>query len=172
MRKGLFSNRGITLIEIIVGVVIVGVAAAMAAPRFQIAIDRAKFRSATRDVISMLREARSRSISEKKNFGVNFISYPAVVAMFEDAGASPDLFDGGDVIVAADTLSVGTGSYINFLWDAELTFPGLPVVFSPNGSASNGGAVWVICETEHSVCYTKIHILSATGRISVEPNYY
>ena len=173
MKKGIFSNRGITLIEIIVGVVIVGIAAAMAAPRFQTAIDRAKFRKTTREVISTLREARSKSISEKQDYGVNFNPYPAIVTLFEDDGMIPGTFDASDEIVKIDTLSSGTGSYIDFIWTAEMSEPGNPaVVFSPDGSASNGEDIWILATAESAIGFTEIHILSATGRITVDPYHY
>ncbi|UCG62122.1 MAG: prepilin-type N-terminal cleavage/methylation domain-containing protein [Candidatus Zixiibacteriota bacterium] len=172
MKKGIFSNRGITLIEIIVAVVIVAIAAAMAAPRFQVAIDRAKFRSTTRDIVSTLRDARSRAISEKQNFGVYFHPYPATVTFFVEEGTNPTALDVLDSVITIDTLCNETGSYFNFIWDLELSSPSFPITFSPDGSASNGGDIWILASSETSVGLTELHILSATGRITVDSYYY
>ena len=59
MNRILKNRAGITLIELLITVVIIGIVAAMAAPRFEIAYNRMKFKSANRDMVSSLKLARS-----------------------------------------------------------------------------------------------------------------
>jgi len=72
MKKLTKSQHGITLIELLSTVVIISIVSAMAVPRFQVAIERVKFRSANRDIVSTMRLARSLAVSDKHQYGVYF----------------------------------------------------------------------------------------------------
>lgn len=171
MKKRIFSSRGITMIEIMIGLVIIGITASMAVPRFQIAIDRMNFRSVNRDVISKLRTARSRAISEKKDFGVYFDGATTTYILFEKAGTDPEAYEPfSDVVVSVDTFTIasaGSSDYFYFASDSTVVSE-KAVVFSPNGSASWGGMVITFSVTEDVVAACVMDILAATGRISTD----
>lgn len=162
MKKTLFSNRGITIIEMMIGVVIVGVAATMAVPRFQAAMDRIEFRSTTRDVVSMVRYARSEAISKKESCGVYFDYASKTATFFVDVGSDAEDFDLSDSVVRIDSLGDKNGAYLDYV---VTTFPNDVVVFNPNGSASDGGSIFTVAMTENIVGVADINVLQSTGRV-------
>lgn len=167
MKRRLLSNRGVTMIEIMITLVIIGITASMAVPRFQAAVDKMNFRSANRDVVSSLRMARSRAISEKKGYGLFFDDANATITFYEKVGSDPTTFESGtDVLISVDTFQLNSGDYFDMLWTEELTSP--YIVFSSNGSASSGGNLWTICLTDELTGVARIEILAATGRISTD----
>jgi len=163
MKKRLLSNRGITLIEMMIGVVIVGVAATMAVPRFQAAMDRIEFRSTTRDVVSLVRYARSEAISKKDRYGVYFDYGGRTATFFVDIGSDPTAFEPySDSVVKVDSLGDKNGSYLDYV---VTTLANNVVIFSPNGSASSGGSIYTVVMTENIVGVADINILQSTGRV-------
>ncbi|UCD63529.1 MAG: GspH/FimT family pseudopilin [Candidatus Zixiibacteriota bacterium] len=164
MKKRLISCRGITLMEIMIGVVIVSVVASMAVPSFQNAIERANFRSVNRDIVSDLRMARSRAISERESFGVHFDDLKRQVTFFLKVDSlTPDKYViGTDSVVRIDTLE----DELDFLSTlTDTVFASGTFVFSPNGSASTGGLIVTIKASPEYVGVGTVDILASTGRI-------
>ncbi len=164
-----YSQKGFTLIELMTTVVIIGIIAAMAVPRFSKAYERMEFKSANRDLLSTLRLARSLSISNKDIYGVNFDPTSKIVSLFKKDSASTSLntFETNDSLVQVDSLSK-TFSTIT----TDLT--GNTISFRPNGSAifSGGGNIVCLTYTENLVGINQISILAATGRVSSVGDYY
>ncbi len=170
MKRILSSERGVTLMEIMIGVVIIGIVASMAVPRFGIAMDRMEFRSVNRDVVSTLRLARSHAISEKNSFGVYFNAGSLTATFFEKLGSTMDAYeDGTDRVVKIDTLGGIPGACLDHFGDS---FTNNAVIFDPDGSANVGGDLWTIELTEDIVGVAIINILPATGRVSSETYIY
>ena len=170
MKKALSSERGLTLLEIMIGVVIIGIIASMAVPRFGIAMDRMKFRSVNRDVVSTLRMARSQAISEKNEYGVYFNNGDKTVTFFEKTGNVMDEYeDGLDRVVKVDTVGDAPGASIDLI---GTTLVNNVILFEPDGSATVGGIVFTVDMTEHTVGIAVISILPATGRVSIETTIY
>lgn len=153
------SRRGITLVELMTTVVIVGIVAAMATPHFERAIDRIKFRSQTKNLVSMLRTARSNAISEKVPYGVAFDFGSNTITMFRDTtNVGSNTYEAGsDSVITADTLGVG------YMY-CSITFPNSVIVFQPNGSASSSGDIYLHCETAKEISDSQINVLASTGR--------
>ena len=125
------------------------------------------FRSANRDVVSALRTARSRAISEKKQYGLFFDDVSATYTFFEGTGSDPDSFEPySDDIISVDTLCINKGDFLNVFWTLELTSPS--IIFNSNGSATSGGILWTIAMTEELTGVARIEILAATGRVSTD----
>ncbi|MEW6412138.1 MAG: GspH/FimT family pseudopilin [Candidatus Zixiibacteriota bacterium] len=165
MRKSILSNRGITLMEIMVGVVIIGIVASMAVPRFATAYERMEFNSRNRDIVSALRMARSRAITEKELYGVYFDPYDIRVVQFrkhDGSGALNDRYeDGLDSVLKVDTLTP------DMIWLSSSLLNDA-AVFSPNGSSSTGGAIFPLAVTEDFVGLAQISLLASTGRVKTE----
>ncbi len=134
MKAKLRSAQGITLIEIMTMLVIVGILAAVAAPRFQTAFEKTRFRSANRDLISTLRLARSMAITDKHQYGVHFSYEDHTVTIFKDSvDPTAYILDGNDPVIRVDTIG---DEFANIYTDVENDV----ITFAPNGSAGfNGG---------------------------------
>lgn len=167
MRKT-FSNRGMTLVELMSTVVVIGIVAAMSVPRFQIAYERMEMRSANRDIHSTLKLARSLAITDKQMYGVHFNSDACAVTLYKDLVniATPD-FVTGDSIIRIDTLP----KEFNLL-STDCTND--CIIFRPNGSANftGGGNIWSYGETEGVVGIGLHNVLASTGRVQLEDYYY
>ncbi len=169
MRRSIFSNRGITLMEIMIGVVIIGIVASMAVPRFAVAYERMEFSSKNRDMVSALRMARSKAITEKELFGVYFDPTNITVTLFQKDTSSTALNDrfeaATDSVLKVDTL----GPDIVML---NSSLSNNSAVFSPNGSASTGGSVFPLAVTDEWVGMSEISLLASTGRVKTETLVY
>jgi Tfp pilus assembly protein FimT len=162
------SERGITLIELISIVVIIGIVAAMAVPRFATTISRLKFRTSARDIVSKMRLARSNAVTHKQPFGVYFDDDAKSVTLFLDSNnPGANTFEVSDSILDVDTLPDG------FVYVG--TDFGLPtLVYQPNGSATQTGHVYFMSYDENDgVNIGTIDVLSSTGRTKIQSlNYY
>jgi len=159
-------QKGITLVELMTTVVIIGIVAAMAVPRFQIAFERIKFRSANRDITSSLRLARSYAVSTKEQHGVHFDDGSLSWTLFKDkVNTGGMVFEAGDSVIRVDTLPIE----FNFL---SVDNASGSIVFRPNGSTSGTANVVTMASTPDLVGIHQHNILAATGRIETTSSYY
>lgn len=159
------SQSGITLMELMITVVIIGLIAAMAGPRLGQEMSKKKFRGSARELVSALRQARSLAVSEKTPCGVFCDLEGATVTVFKDVVFSdPPTMDAGDETIRTDTIP---GDY-PILYH---TFADPAIMFSPSGSASSSGDIFIISygsEGTTSTMYARVSVLGATGRIRLE----
>jgi prepilin-type N-terminal cleavage/methylation domain-containing protein len=168
MKKRIQSQSGVTLIELMITAVIIGLVAMMAVPRFQIAYDRLKYKGANRDMISTLKLARSLAITEKTQYGVHFDPDSKVITLFKDATPGVFEYDGAaDSVVRADTLPRDF-NYVATDMTNDVVF------FRANGSADfdGGGNVHTMAYTEDVVALYDTNILASTGRVHSDSHYY
>ena len=169
MKTRLKSNRGVTLLELLITGVIVGIISAMAVPRFQIAFDRLSFRSAHQDITNTLKLARSLAISDKDQYGVHFDRNNFTVTLFRDLVNTGSYdFVSGDSIVRVDTLPESQFGLLSTDCAGDV------VLFRPNGSCrySGGGYILAVGSTSNVVAIQETWILSSTGRVRTESHYY
>jgi prepilin-type N-terminal cleavage/methylation domain-containing protein len=160
------SQKGITLVELLTTVVIIGIVAAMAVPKFQIAFERIKFRSANREITSSLRLARSYAVSTKSQHGVFFDVNALTFSIFKDlVNTGGMVYDVGDSIIRVDSLPIE----FNFL---DVDNGTGSVVFRPNGSTAGTVNVVTMASTPDLVGIHQHNILGATGRIETSSSYY
>ena len=166
MRTRLKSSRGVTILELLIAVVIVGIATGMAVPRFQIAFERARYKAGNKEIVSALRTARSMSLADKRQYGVHFDETAMTITLFRD-DLNPALctFETGDSVISTDTLPVGFHYLMTDCTDNV-------IVFMPNGSAqfAGGGNIYTYAYSP-DVYYSRTHnVLASTGRVkSIDP---
>jgi prepilin-type N-terminal cleavage/methylation domain-containing protein len=170
MRRHFESQAGITLLEVMSVVVIFGVVASMAVPRFQMAVERLRFRSANRDILNALRLARSQAITEKTPFGVHFDFWGGTVTIFEDSivdVTSPYVFDENDPVFR----TIDLPDEIEYLMtDVENNV----ITFNPNGAAAFTGQGNISCHgysPSGGLLESFHNVLPATGRIRSYDTY-
>lgn len=161
--------KGFTLIELMTTVVIIGVVASMAVPRFTKAYERMEFKSANSELKSTLRLARSMAISNKEVFGVNFNQDTRMVSLFKKDTASVLLstFESADSVVRVDTLLNTFSTITTDMTDNTISF-------RPNGSAvfTGGGNIVCMVYSDNIVGISQFNILASTGRVKTEGHYY
>lgn len=145
------NKRGVTLIELVIVFVIIAIGAVLVVPNMAPWVQHYRLRSAARDVVSTLRVAQMRAVSNNLNYRVSF-----------DTGAGTYILqrDSMGVWVAEGTAkALPTGIRIN---DPAPT--NNPLTFSPN-SSSNGGTV-SIKNTKNNE--RRITVSPSTGRIAIQ----
>ncbi len=164
----LTRQTGVTLMELMITAVIIGIVAAMAVPRFSTAHDRMTIRSTNQNIKSAIQTARSMAIAEKAMFGVHFDNNNMIVTVFENAADSAGFsFDNGDPVVRADTLhSMFTMCKSDCSNDV--------IVFFPNGSCgfSGGGNIYTYAANDATIGIAALTVTPATGHIEMSTSYY
>jgi Tfp pilus assembly protein FimT len=156
------NNKGITMLEMMIIVVIIGIGATLAIPRFGQIMDKLKLKTTGRDVISALRLARSNAVSQKLQFGVYFNLNSRQYVLFKDV-ANPGSFTynaGADSDVVTGTLPRN----VNF---GSCGFSNFVVIFKPDGSASTSGSIELHNTEEGYPASLSVDVLSSTGRVKL-----
>ncbi len=144
------SKRGITLIELIVVMVIIAIGAVLMVPNLRPWIENYRLRTAARDLVSTMRAAQVRAVSNNVEYRV-LISGGSFTLQRNSAGTWVDE-------EAAKTLPAGitirTNTFVN---------PTSPL-FRPN-SSSNGGTI--VLENRRNSTRT-ITVSPTTARITIQ----
>lgn len=156
------NNRGITILEMMIIVVIIGIGSALALPQFDHTMDKLKLKTTGRDIVSSLRLARSDAVSQKFQFGVYFDINAKQYKLFKDL-ANPGSYSydaGADSDVVIGTLP----GNVNF---GSCSFSNFAVIFKPDGSASTSGSIELHNTEEGYSGSLTVDVLSSTGRVKL-----
>jgi prepilin-type N-terminal cleavage/methylation domain-containing protein len=156
------KQKGVTFIELMIAVVIIGIVAAMTIGQFDRFIQRQRLKAEGRDLISNLRLARSYAVARNDQFGIYFDVNNRQYVLFKDLeNLSSYTYDSGDSVIKTKPLSD--------IFSFSLSFPNNVVVYLPNGSASSSGQVY-LCNTQISK-YLTADVLGSTGRVRLTEGY-
>jgi prepilin-type N-terminal cleavage/methylation domain-containing protein len=161
------NNKGITLLELLIATVIIGIVATLAIPRFGQVMEKLKLKTAGRDIVSSLRLARSNAVSQRDQFGVYFDLYSRQYVLFKDL-ANPGSFT-YDVGADSDMVTNTLPGSVNFGYSS---FSNSVVIFKPDGSASSSGAVDLYSYEEGYYGSFTVDVLSSTGRVKLLAGSY
>jgi prepilin-type N-terminal cleavage/methylation domain-containing protein len=151
------NKKGVTLIELIVVMVIIGIGAALMAPGIGRWLSNYRLRSATRDIVSTMRTAQMRAISTNLTYQVFFTGTTYVLRYKTTAGTWVN-----EVTTTTQSLPSGISISAN-------TFPvfsgGKSAQFNTDSTASGGGL------TLNGQLGTKTLTVSPiTGRCTIKDN--
>jgi prepilin-type N-terminal cleavage/methylation domain-containing protein len=158
--KILKEQAGVTMMELIIVAVIIGLMSALAVPSFLNYTTKLEAKSTARDIISALRMARSKAISERVQYGVFFDSPNHQYILFKDKGNPAQYDSGTDSVVS----QVAMEPDVNY---GSNSFTNTVVVFSTAGSASSSGNL-KIYSTSAGSDTLYINVLASTGRIKMD----
>lgn len=154
-------HHGFTMLEMMIVVVLVGILATMAVPTFVRTIPRLKARAEARNALNLMRTARSRAISENRQYGVYFNINGRTYVLFKDTvSPSSATYNVGDSLMS-NPISVDP----NVVY-TSCTLTGNCVVFLASGAASQSGTL-TLNTTDGSRAYS-ISVLAATGKTKLQ----
>ncbi|MDD1757919.1 MAG: GspH/FimT family pseudopilin [Methanotrichaceae archaeon] len=139
------NKKGVTLVELIIVFVIIGIGALLMVPNLRPWIANYRLRTATRDITSTLRVAQMRAVSNNLNYQVSFDIGAKTYTLYRNSGG---------LVPEGTKQTLPTG--------ISIVVPGNnPLTFSPN-SSSNGGSIQ-LSNTKNTRTIT---VLPSTGRIT------
>ena len=147
------NQKGITLIELLTVMVIIAIGAALTTPNIGGWLTSLRLRSATRDVVSMMRVAQIKAVSNNILYRVTFdtANNRYFLENSQDSGITWTR-EGED-----QTLPSG----VRF----NTTFAGNTTTFNPNSTAIASGNI-ILNNTKGST--KTVSLLALTGRIKIE----
>ena len=155
------NHHGFTLLEMMIVVVLVGILAAMAVPSFVRTFPRLKARAEARNMLNLVRTARSRAISENSQYGVYFNTARRQYVIFKDTvSPSTATYNAGDSLL---TNPVNIDPNVVY---STCTFANSCVVFLASGAAAQSGTV-TVNTTDGSRAYS-LSVLAATGKSKLQ----
>lgn len=162
--KDRFGSRhkfgGFTMLEMMIIVVIIGIAAALAAPSFLSTGPRIKARTEARNILNMVRLARSKAISDGAQYGVYLNTANRQYLLFKNTSNPAVMsYDISDSVIS------GPVAYSPDL-TASSTFNGGAVIFISTGRASQSGT-FDINISGGGAPYS-VSILASTGRSKLQ----
>lgn len=145
------NKKGVTLLELIIVMVIIGIGATLLAPGIGAWLPIYRLKGATRDVVSTMRTAQMKAVSTNMEHRVSF-NNPV-------AGSYVLQRNSGGWVNEGVPQTLPTGIVIS-----AVTFPGDNAEFNPNSTSSSGSLT--LQNTKGST--KRITLTPATGRIRVE----
>ncbi len=149
------NKKGVTLIELVVVFVIIAIGAVLLAPNIGAWLPNYRLRSATRDVVSMMRTAQMKSVSTNFQYRVNLNAAEIgtnnyILEYFNTMGAWVN--DGGPRTLPSGVIISGNN------------LPGQHAEFNPNSTSSSGTVTLQnIKGSQKSITLT-----SSTGRVKID----
>ncbi len=144
------NKRGVTLIELIVVFVIIAIGATLMIPNMGAWLPNYRLRSATRDLVSTMRVAQMRAVSNNADYQVS-ITGGSYTLQRNTLGLWVNEADAATLPIG---VTINSNTFIN---------PANNPLFRPN-SSSNGGRI-VLGNTKGTRTIT---VLPSTGRISIQ----
>ena len=148
-------KKGVTLIELIVVMVIIGILAAFLAPNIGAWLPNLRLRSAARDIVSTMRTAQMKAVSTNMTYRVSFTQTPpSYVLQYENPPAGS-----GNWITEGASQAFPSGVSIT-----AITIAGSNAVFNPNSTSSSG----TVTLQNSKGTQRRLTLTPSTGRVTIQ----
>ena len=146
------AKKGVTLIELVVVMAIIAIGAVLLAPNIGAWLPNYRLRSATQEVVSLLRTAQMKAISTNREYQVSFNpGAGSFILQYHNSGT--------DWPNEGETRTLPKGIIIS-----GIGFPGNKAQFNPNSTSSTGSITLRNTKgTEKTISLT-----TSTGRVHVD----
>jgi len=144
------NRKGVTLIELIVVMIIIGIGAVLMAPAISTWLPNYRLRSATRDIVSTMRTAQMKAVSTNMECRVSF-----------DPGAKTYILQRNSGGWQADGATEALPSGIEI---SAINFAGNNAQFNSNSTASGGSITLRNTKGNQKT----ITLTTSTGRIKIQ----
>ena len=161
--KVMHSERGFSMMEMMIVLVLIGLMASLAAPSWFEQMPRLESQAQVKEVVSKLREARSLAIARKEPAGVCFDGGNNVWTVFLDNGPADNMHNPGDSVMSDGQIGMRVSMSHN-------SFDNYDVIFNPDGTCYQSGTI-CLTASDNSVSYT-IDVLASTGRVRMVEGYF
>ncbi len=153
------NKNGVTLIELIVVFVIIGIMACLLAPNMGGWLPRYRLRSATRDIVSTMRIAQMKAVSNRIQYQVNFNA--------ADIGATNGYalryFNGASWVTDGAVQTFPTGILVNIA-----ALPGGTATFNTDSTCNGGNIILSYQKGGVTQAQKGIILNPATGRVTIQ----
>ena len=146
------SGKGVTIVEVIVVMVIIAIAAALTIPNIGAWIPVYRLRTAARDIVSLMRSAQMKAVAENLEFRVRFVAADGSYVLQRRTTAGLWIDEG---------VAQRVPSGIRF---HEVNLQDNCAEFNPNSTSSAGNIIL----RNRKQNERRIVLFSATGRIRIE----
>ena len=143
-------KKGVTLIELIVVMVIIGIAAVLIAPNIGAWLPNLRLRSAARDIVSTMRTAQMKAVSTNLAYQVLFTLPSNYILQYQNTG--------GVWVNEGVTQTLPPGVSIS-----AITIPGNNAVFNPNSTSSSGS----VTLQNSKGTQRRLTLTPSTGRVTI-----
>ena len=142
------NKKGVTLIELVTVMVIIGIAVGFIIPNIGAWLPNYRLRSAARDIVSTMRTAQMKAISTNLTYQVSFLGASYVLRYQTTAGPVND--------GAVQTLPPGVSI-------SAITIAGSNAVFNPNSTSSSGS----VTLQNNKGTQRRLTLTPSTGRVTI-----
>lgn len=146
------NKKGVTLIELVVVMVIIAIGVTLLAPNIGAWLPNYRLRSATRDIVSTMRTAQMKAVSNNLRYQVSFTEGTG------DNGSYVLQRDSGGFADDSPRQTLPKGITIS-----NITFTGNNAVFNPNSTSSAGSV-----KLSNAKSQRRIILNAATARVRIE----
>jgi type IV fimbrial biogenesis protein FimT len=156
------NRKGITFIELIIVLVIICIGAALMVPGFGAWVPHYRLKSAARDIVSVMRTAQIKAVSNNIRYGVAFDTANRQFQLYRNSGGLADFQVDG----AANDLPSGVtlSNLAGLVTDGP---GGLPFVrFFPDSTASVADGTITLTNTKNM--QKAVRIRGSTGKITIQ----
>lgn len=152
------NKRGVTLIELVVVMIIIAIGAALLVPNISAWLPKYRLRSATRDIVSMMRTAQMKAVSTNIVYGVAFD--PGSIQLYRSSGG---------LIPEGSSINVPKGiQFDNNTFPINATLNKPFAQFNTNSTCSPGGVTVQAIKGVKILGEKRITLTTATGKVRIE----